>query len=90
MQGLAATSSRAPAPGDHAAGHGLEGIVESVPDVQPLAHDHVWRVTLVGEECGRLVTATPQGAWHLLQLDELTDAQLDVLEAATERAPPLC
>lgn len=75
------TSLRAPNPGDHASGHDVHGIIASVSPRQPLAADGVWRVTLRGESFGRLVRLAPDAGWHLLQLDELTDAQLDALEA---------
>ena len=75
-----------PAIGDLAAGHGVRGAVVAIPDKQPLAADGIWRVTLEGESFGRLVRHRPDAvcgaAWHLLQLDEMTDAQLDVFDVA--------
>lgn len=87
MQSPAAPRQRAPSPGECASGHGLDGVVATVQAYQPLASDGIWRVTLEGESFGRLVRSTPSGVWHLLQLDELTDAQLDVLETATRTLP---
>jgi hypothetical protein len=88
MQDPAAPRPRPPSPGERASGHGLEGVVATVLACQPLAEDDVWRVTLAGEPFGRLVSPAPDGSWHLLQLEELTDAQLDVLEAATATPTP--
>jgi hypothetical protein len=82
-QGPAVPRRRVPSPGERACGHGVDGVVATVPASQPLAADGVWRVTLVGETCGRLVSATPDGGWHLLHLGELSEAQLDALEAGT-------
>jgi hypothetical protein len=65
----------------------VDGLVAAVPACQPLAADDVWRVTLTGEEFGRLVCRRPGGGWHLLQLGELTELQLDALEAATDATP---
>jgi hypothetical protein len=87
MQAPAAPDARAPSPGERAVGHGVEGVIVAVAKFQPLAAGQVWRVTLAGEPVGRLVSPRPDGVWHLLQLDELTDAQLDVLEAATDTPP---
>ena len=78
---------RAPSPGEWASGHGVDGVVADVHAVQPLAEAGVWRVTLAGESFGRLVSPAPGGAWRLLSLDELTDAELDALEAATAALP---
>jgi hypothetical protein len=72
-----------PVRGEPASGHGLAGTVADVPRHQPLADEGVWRVTLVGEAFGRLARRAPEGHWHLLELDELTEAQLDALDAAT-------
>lgn len=71
---------RWPEPGARAVGQGVVGVVLAVPRAQPLAVDDIWRVTLVGERFGRLVARRKNGAWHLLQEDELTDEQLDALE----------
>ena len=71
-----------PEPGGLAVGHGVSGAVSVVPSPQPLAADGIWRVRLAGERFGRLVGRARNGAWRLLRLDELTDAQLDILEAA--------
>lgn len=87
MQLPAAPGPRIPTPGERASGHGVDGVIVAVADRQPLAGDDVWRVTLAGEAFGRLVSQRPDGVWHLLQLDELTDAQLDVLEAAAATPP---
>ena len=79
-------SNQRPAVGDLAAGHGARGAVVAIPDNQPLAADDIWRVTLEGETVGRLVRLRPDAvcgaAWHLLQIDEMTDAQLDAFDAA--------
>jgi hypothetical protein len=88
MQVPARSGSRAPLPGEHAGGHGVHGIVATVPPCQPLAADEIWRVTLVGEPYGRLLRASPDGDWHLLELGELTEAQLDALEAAAGTPSP--
>ncbi len=88
MQAPAPPDARTPSPGERAVGHGVEGVIAAVSTFQPLAAHQVWRVTLAGESFGRLVSPRPDGVWHLLQLDELTDGQLDVLEAATD-TPPL-
>ncbi len=87
MHSPAALPIRAPSPGERASGHGLDGVVATVPACQPLAEAGIWRVTLAGESVGRLVSPARGGAWHLLQLDELTDAELDVLEIATAGLP---
>lgn len=77
-----ARASRAPRPGQPAAGHGVKGRIIAVPEFQPLAADSIWRVVLAGEPFGRLVREA--GAmWHLLQVDELTDAQLEDYDAAS-------
>lgn len=72
---------RRPDPGERAVGYGVTGTVIAVADQQPLAADNVWRVTLAEEACGRLVGRGHGGAWRLLQLDDLTDAQLDAYDA---------
>lgn len=59
-----------------------------MPDRQPLAADGIWRVTLAGESVGRLVRLDEQeytsgaAGWQLLQLDDVTDAQLEAYEEA--------
>lgn len=80
----AALGPRSPDPGDRAVGHGVSGEIVAVPEQQPLAADGIWRVALAGEPFGRLVGRRRNGvgAWRLLQLDDLTDAQLDAYEAA--------
>jgi hypothetical protein len=75
-------------PGDAAFGHGVHGIVATVAACQPLAADGIWRVALVDESFGRLVGASPEGDWYLLELGELTEAQLDALEAAAGTSSP--
>ena len=87
-----------PAVGDHATGHGVSGTVIAVSDDQPLAADGIWRVTLAGEEFGRLVRCcSPERggkAWQLLRLDDMSDEQLDAYEASMDNqggsgtAPP--
>lgn len=76
-----------PEPGARAAGHGARGAVIAVADCQPLAADGIWRVTLAREPCGRLAGRGQNGPWRLLQLDDLTDEQLAVFEAAVARVP---
>ncbi len=76
---------RCPDPGDRAAGYGMDGTIVTVHSVQPLSNDRIWRVTLAGEACGRLVRSEQRrrsGWWSLLQIDDLTDAQLALLDAA--------
>lgn len=73
-------SPRPPEPGERAAGHGVSAAVVAVPEQQPLAADNVWRVVLAGEPFGRLVRPAQDGAWQLLQLDELSSAQVDAFE----------
>jgi hypothetical protein len=73
---------RPPEPGERAIGHNVVGAVVAVPKQQPLSADNVWRVVLAGEPFGRLVGRGRGGAWQLLQLDDLTDAQLDAHEEA--------
>ncbi len=84
----AVLGSRPPEPGERAKGLGMSGAVVAVPDQQPLAADNVWRVTLAGEPFGRLVERARDGAWQLLQLDNLTDAQLDAYEVTTIEPSP--
>jgi hypothetical protein len=79
---------RPPEPGERAKGLGMSGAVVAVPERQPLAADNVWRVTLAGEPFGRLVGRARDGAWQLLQLDDLTDAQLDAFEVAIVEPSP--
>ena len=75
-----------PAIGDRATGYGARGTVIAVPDCQPLAADGIWRVTLAGEEFGRLVRRGGREhdgeTWQLLQLDDVSDEQLDTYEAS--------
>ncbi len=74
-----------PTVGDHAAGHGVSGMIAVIPDHQPLAEDGIWRVTLAGEGFGRLVRsddARGRRTWQLLQIDELSDEQLDAYDAS--------
>lgn len=80
----AALRPLSPDPGERAVGHGVTGAIVAVPEQQPLAADGIWRVALAGEPFGRLVRRGHDdgGAWQLLQLDDLTDAQLDAHEAA--------
>jgi hypothetical protein len=84
----AAASARQPALGEHTAGYGVSGRIAAVPDRQPLSEDGIWRVTLAGESVGRLVRRDEQDCgsgvtgWQLLQLDDITDAQLESYEAA--------
>lgn len=71
---------------DEAVGHGMSGRIAAVPDLQPLERNEIWRVILHGEVVIRVVRhATRQGRawrWQLLQMDEMTDEQLDAYEAA--------
>lgn len=75
-----------PVVGDTAAGHGMSCRIAAVPGRQPLEHDGIWRVVLHGEVVVRVVRhATRQGSgwrWQLLQMDDMTDEQLDAYEAA--------
>ena len=77
-----------PAIGDHAAGHGVSGTIAVIPDHQPLVDDGIWRVTLAAEMFGRLVRRGIQEdddrAWQLLQIDDLSDEQLDAYEASMD------
>jgi len=72
--------------GDMAAGHGMSCRIAAVPGWQPLERDGIWRVVLHGEVVVRVVRhATRQGSswrWQLLQMDDMTDEQLDIYEAA--------
>ena len=80
-----ARSSR-PVVDDEAVGHGMHGRIAAVPDMQPLKRDEIWRVVLHGEVVVRVVSpARRQGSvwrWQLLQMDDMTDEQLDAYEAA--------
>lgn len=84
---LPAAAAKQPALGERAAGYGVSGRIAVVPDRQPLAADGIWRVTLAGEGVGCLVRLDEQdyssgaAGWQLLQLDDITDAQLDAYEA---------
>jgi hypothetical protein len=84
---LPAIAAKPPALGERAAGYGVSGRIAVVPDRQPLAADGIWRVTLAGESVGRLVRLDEQdyssgvAGWQLLQLDDITDAQLEAYEA---------
>ena len=91
--------SRAPAPvssgsarpriGQRASGHGTSGTIAAVPEAQPLARDGIWRVTLAGETFGRLVhpdVGARDGRWRLLRVDDVTDEQFDLYEAAMSAA----
>lgn len=71
---------RWPEPGARAVGQGIVGVIVAVPDMQPLAIDDIWRVTLQGELFGRLVGRRHDGPWRLLRADEMTDEQIDVLK----------
>ncbi len=75
-----------PVAGDMAAGHGMSRNIAAVPGWQPLERDEIWRVVLHGEVVVRVVRhATRQGGgrrWQLLQMDDMTDEQLDAYEAA--------
>ena len=78
-----------PVPGDRAAGYGLQGRIEALRARQPLAQDGIWRVSLRGE-CGRrLVRRDGLGFWQLLQIDDLTDAQLEAYDQAMQHHPDL-
>jgi len=75
-----------PVVGDEAAGHGMSRRIATVPDWQPLGHDEIWRVVLHGEVVVRVVrhSSLPGIAahWQLLQMDDMSDEQLDIYEAA--------
>ena len=82
---LPASVDPPPAIGDEAEGHGVSGIIAEIPNKQPLARDGIWRVMLRGEAFGRLVRYGQQGRgaeWSLLDLDDMTDEQLDAYDAA--------
>ena len=76
----------APMVDDDAVGYGMSGRIADVPDSQPLKRDGIWRVVLHGEVVVRVVRhATRQGntwPWQLLQMNDMTDEQLDAYEAA--------
>lgn len=80
-----------PVIGDDAAGYGMRGKVAAVPVRQPLAHEGIWRVTLEGEAFGRIIRCPvhpePTLWWRLLRMDDMTDAQLDIYEAAMSEPP---
>ena len=70
--------------GERAAGYGVSGRIAALPEHQPLAPTGVWRVTLAGESVQRLVRQDEQdyssgkAGWLLLQLDDLTEKQVDL------------
>ena len=72
--------------GHEAVGYGVSGSIVAVPGWQPLERDGIWRVTLHNEIVVRLVRcAARQGSvlrWQLLQMDDMTDEQIDAYEAA--------
>ena len=77
-----------PCSGDAARGDRMAGRIARLRDRQPLAADGIWRVSLEGEEfAGRLVRRAAEGNWKLLQIDDLTDAQLAAYEKAMQRNP---
>ncbi len=88
MHSSVAFRFRQPVIGDHAAGYGVSGTVAAVRECQPLAGEGIWRITLAGEDFGRLVRQDEQayqngeGGWVLLQVDDLSDVQLAAYEAA--------
>ena len=87
-QAAFANGATCPAAGDQAGGHGLAGRIVRLRDRQPLSADGVWRVSLEGEEgAARLVRRSAEGNWQLLQIDDLTDAQLEAYEKAMQRHP---
>ena len=75
-----------PVAGDRAAGRGMNCNIAAVPGWQPLERDGIWRVVLHGEVVVRVIRhATRRGSdwcWQLLQMDDMTDEQLDAYEAA--------
>jgi len=83
---LGDSGSLRPVAGDEAAGYGMRRRIAAVPDCQPLGHDGIWRVALHGEVVVRVVrcSALPGTGshWQLLQMDDMTDEQLDIYEAA--------
>ena len=80
-------AARQPVSGERAVGYGVSGRIALVPEFQPLAAGGIWRVTLAGESVGRLARRDEQdyssgvAGWQLLQLDDITDAQLETYEA---------
>ena len=76
-----------PAPGAPARGYGLNGRVAALRARQPLARDGIWRVSLDGECAGRLVRWSEEGFWQLLQVDDLTDAQMEAYDTAMQCHP---
>lgn len=82
-----ASSPLKPVTGDKAAGYGVRRKIAAVPDWQPLGHDGIWRVVLHGEVVVRIVrcSALPGSVphWKLLQMDDMTEEQLDTYEAAS-------
>ena len=81
---------RRPDPGERVAGHGVSGTIIGVPEPQPLGTAGIWRVSLAGEPFGRLVRRGRQdrlGVWQPLQLNDLTEVQLDAYEAAMLEQP---
>lgn len=87
-----AAVTRRPILGERGMGYGVSGKIASVAETQPLAGEGVWRVILAGESIGRLVRRDDQeheagaAGWRLLQLDDLTETQLDAYEAAMSGA----
>lgn len=78
-----------PAIGQRASGYGMSGTIAAVPRAQPLARDGIWRITLAGETFGRLVrldAGARDGGWRLLRIDDVTDEQFDLYEAAMSDA----
>ena len=60
--------------------------IAAVPGWQPLESEGIWRVVLQGKVVVRVVRhAMRQGGgwrWQLLQMDDMTDEQLDAYEVA--------
>lgn len=83
-----APSVRRPAAGERAAGYGVSGRIAVVQAKQPLAADGIWRIVLAGQSVGCLVRRDEQddnagqARWQLLQIDDMTEAQLDAFDAA--------
>ena len=65
----------------------MSAAIVAVPERQPLRPDDIWRVVLSGEPFGRLVKRAQDGAWHLLQLEELSDAQVEIFEVTVLDVP---
>ena len=74
---------RGPEVGDCASGYDVESAIGQVSEDQPLAASGIWRVILVGELFGRLVSWGNQGVWRLLQLNDLTRRQIDTLSGTS-------